>query len=76
MSPPASPRVSGSHLLSRGSLGGASGHHAHRGVVRRQLVAVHESVTVLEVGVCAKGWMRGGGATCEGVGGEAWGAVG
>jgi hypothetical protein len=50
MSPPASPRVSGSHLLARGSsLGGASGHHAHRGVVRRQLVAVHESVTVLEV---------------------------
>ena len=57
MSPPASPRVSASHLLARGSsLGGASGHHAHRGVVRRQLVAVHESVTVLEVrGVCVLG---------------------
>lgn len=48
MSPPASPRVSASHMMSRGgSLGGASGH-GHRGVARRQLVAVHESVTVLE----------------------------
>lgn len=49
MSPPASPRVSASHMMARGgSLGGASGH-GHRGGARRQLVAVHESVTVLEV---------------------------
>lgn len=51
MSPPASPRVSASHLLARGSsLGGAGGHRG--GVMRRQLVAVHESVTVLEVRAC------------------------
>jgi hypothetical protein len=46
MSPPASPRVSGGghHLMSSGSLG-----PGHRSAARRQLVAVHESVTALEV---------------------------
>lgn len=45
MSPPASPRVSAGahHLLSSGSLGAG-----HRPAPRRQLVAVHESVTALE----------------------------
>jgi hypothetical protein len=49
MSPPASPRVSagGHHLMSLGSLGAG-----HRPAARRQLVAVHESVTALEVGMC------------------------
>lgn len=61
MSPPASPRVSASHLLARGSsLGGASGHR----VMRRQLVAVHESVPVLEVGRQA-GFLGIGAASCE-----------
>jgi hypothetical protein len=46
MSPPASPRVSAGahHLMSLGSLGAG-----HRPAPRRQLVAVHESVTALEV---------------------------
>jgi hypothetical protein len=60
MSPPASPRVSagGHHLMSLGSLGAG-----HRPAPRRQLVAVHESVTALEVSVgevlrCAAGeWL-------------------
>lgn len=56
MSPPASPRVSldrlsaglhGSHSLSGAGLHCSSA--THRMATRRQLVAVHESVTALEV---------------------------